>query len=120
MREEECVINQMPTQDIIEYLERYGAESDMPNKLRMMIDVLKRRMADGNSEITEDEEEIPFDSGDGELLSPLDFLMGEGISTAYKLNAIHAYALGVKETSKMFFRLVDDIISCDAEDEDES
>lgn len=110
MREEECVINQMPTRDIIEYLERYGAESDMPNKLRMMIDVLKQRQ----------EEEPTIDSDDDELLDPFDFLMGEGISAAYKLNAIHAYALGVKKTSEMFFDLVDEIISCDDEDEDES
>lgn len=102
---EYCKIMDMDTIDIVEYLEAYAAEHDLPTKIRRMIDVLKVRLELGIDEdaVADDEEE---DDDDG-----LDFLTFEGMdgnTDSRKLAAIHAYAVGMTDA----ITTMTDFINC--------
>lgn len=103
MREEQCKIMEMETMDIIEYLEAYGAEHDLPNKIRMMIDQLKIRL-----ELGMDEDDCCSD----ELCDIGDTYIDEA-----KLIAIQAYAAGVSETADQITDFINHMVCSDIEED---
>lgn len=116
MREEQCKIMDMPTIEIVDYLEKYGAENDLPNKIRMMIDQLKLRLENGEDEDLDYDGELTADYDEIDLLS----MLGEShLRSEAKLNAIQAYAVGMNDATGIMASFVNNLIDSD-DDEDES